>query len=767
MGYRNPRYYLLATPNWRDRVRIGRAYKTTVTEALSGGEQRAGLRSNPRRSVRWNVDAMSAKESSYLQRFFFKYQNELIGTPLWADCALLTSAAASGQKELAVNSTTYKEFEVGGEVVIFSDDDWDTYEVGIVVSLTATKVTLRANLTSTWPVNSEVYPLIRARLEQSLSGIMNTDRHLSALFEVTESLEGTTTTTTTVTGSTTYSSTTSSTSSTASTTSSTTSSTASTTSTVSTTSSTASSTSTASTTSSTSSTASTSSTSSTTSSTSSTASTTSSTSTTSTISTSTVSTTTYTEYPGTDYYETDFREYTLGVEPSDWTERFNTGDGTAQAQASADGYGLKDLNIVHTGAASTYGISWDDIGSPETVEIVARIRAKQKDILRHCGVFIRGSGAGGSENGYFVYIQPSAATHQVLLYKCVAGSWTLIGNSVLTYTPYYNWYWVRFMAIGDQIKVKAWTNHFAEPSPWNIEVTDSSVSSGGWVGVTSDSDSWECDYFGVMLDRSDMPLPQFSTTTTSTTTSTSSTASSTASSTTYTEYLGTDYYETDFREYTTGVQPADWTTRWDELSVVDFDVETTNGEFGGKALEAVNTSGRYPGISWDDIGMPATVELLCKIQIGSDTYSDPYIIVRGSGTEDPAIENGYGVRFNTYDDEINLVKFTNGALSQLSYAAAGYNMFANTYHWVRFRAIGNKLNVKVWERNAEEPASWTIDYIDTSSPILGGGWVGIHSDSEDWHCDYFGVMLDRSDMPLRVFTTTTTTTSSTTTTTTT
>lgn len=515
MGYRNPRYYLLATPNWRDIVSIGRAYKTAITESRNGNEQRSGLRSSPRRSVRWNTDAMSAKESSYLQRFFFKYQNELIGTPIWADGTYLTSEAASGQNELEVDLTSYKEYTVGEEVVIFSKSDWDTYEVGIVIAVTSTLITLRNNLSSTWSEGTEVYPIVRARLNQHLSGTMNTDEYLSAIFELTESLEGSTTTTTTVTGSTTHTTTCSSTSSTTSSTISTTSSTSSTASTTSSTSSTASTTSTFSTTSSTSSTASTSST---------VTSTTHSTTTSSTASSST----TYTEYPGTDSYTTDWREYTVNNFPSDWTGRwyYATGGDADVVAYLAGSTGGKVLEFDCTNESYMSAISWDDVGTPSSVEVLAKVMPRYEDPL-NCSIVLRGGGSiGVDDEGIELRIIPVFGTDKIqVVVRGVSGDDYDAGDDSGPFNFLGNWYWARFIAIGNDIKAKVWKYGTSEPSDWQIEITEPGAPHTGWVGLaTQDTNqNFRCDYFGVMLDRSDMPLPIYTTTTTTTTSTTTTT----------------------------------------------------------------------------------------------------------------------------------------------------------------------------------------------------------------------------------------------------
>lgn len=216
MGYKKPRFYFLARPNWNQEIEAGRKFVTTVTESLAGKEKRSGLADLPKRSLEFTVDPYDAKESAYMIKVMHRYQHELLGIPQWPEYAELASEAASGQNILACDSLSNKEFAAGDEVVI-TGSDWETYEIGTISSITGNNITLKANLISTWAAGSEVYPVLPMRVTASLTGQFQTDHHSGWRMSFNESLEvSTTTTSTTVTQSTTTSSTfsTSSTSST-------------------------------------------------------------------------------------------------------------------------------------------------------------------------------------------------------------------------------------------------------------------------------------------------------------------------------------------------------------------------------------------------------------------------------------------------------------------------------------------------------------------------------------------------------------------------
>lgn len=201
MGFRKPKFYFLARPNWDKDIEVGRRFVTTVTETQSGKELRSSLVDEPFRSIEFSVDPMSAEESSYMIRTMSKYQDDLLGVPNWPEGAFLNSAAASGQSELECDDLDNKEFEVNQEVII-TGSDWTSYEVGTIVEIDGNTIRLKENLSSTWPIYSEVYPIIPARTEQGLTGQFHTDYYSGWKMSFQESLEvsstsSTTTTTTT------------------------------------------------------------------------------------------------------------------------------------------------------------------------------------------------------------------------------------------------------------------------------------------------------------------------------------------------------------------------------------------------------------------------------------------------------------------------------------------------------------------------------------------------------------------------------------------
>lgn len=138
-------------------------WMTTMLISINGDEQRSAIFTWPRRSIEMNILPSNAGDLNYLKRILFKSLHLSWGFPFWQDRTTLTAQASSGQKNLAVVSTNYRNFEVGTLCLLFSSRS--SYEVGKIASFTPTGIVLVDNLSTTWPVGTEVYPLMKAKIQ--------------------------------------------------------------------------------------------------------------------------------------------------------------------------------------------------------------------------------------------------------------------------------------------------------------------------------------------------------------------------------------------------------------------------------------------------------------------------------------------------------------------------------------------------------------------------------------------------------------------------
>lgn len=160
--------YLLIPPNWNVSVKYRRRWQTTLLTSLKGNEQRSSLLTWPRRTLLYSLLTNNFYELAYIKRKLHKGLHKIWGVPFWQDRAILTSPANKGENLLNVNSTRYRNFEVGASCILIKMVDClPVCEMGIIGSLPGsyTQIVLTENLSLyDWAVGAEVYPLLKARL---------------------------------------------------------------------------------------------------------------------------------------------------------------------------------------------------------------------------------------------------------------------------------------------------------------------------------------------------------------------------------------------------------------------------------------------------------------------------------------------------------------------------------------------------------------------------------------------------------------------------
>lgn len=188
-------------------------------------------------------------------------------------------------------------------------------------------------------------------------------------------------------------------------------------------------------------------------------------------------------------YASDFSEYVTGNQPNDWTARWVVANVTYTVEAAAEACAMGKKLYIDNNAAARHLISCDDMDGAVDVDIIALV--KTSVLASGIRICARASGAAGSEYSYVVAITAT----DVNLFKYVNGVSTGIGTVNVTLSTS-GYYWIRFKLSGTSLKVKLWEYDQVEPYHWILDDTDSDISSGGWIGISSYaiSDSY-CYYF--------------------------------------------------------------------------------------------------------------------------------------------------------------------------------------------------------------------------------------------------------------------------------
>lgn len=109
-------------PDWSRGVRERIEYKTKILPARTGAEQRYRLRNRPRRSLEFQLLAISQGETQPLQSILWKSQGKPFAVPWWPDEVMYQGTLAAGSTTIAVD-TSGRLFDLATMVVVWTDPD--------------------------------------------------------------------------------------------------------------------------------------------------------------------------------------------------------------------------------------------------------------------------------------------------------------------------------------------------------------------------------------------------------------------------------------------------------------------------------------------------------------------------------------------------------------------------------------------------------------------------------------------------------------------
>lgn len=182
-------------------------------------------------------------------------------------------------------------------------------------------------------------------------------------------------------------------------------------------------------------------------------------------------------------------------------------------------------------------------------------------------------------------------------------------------------------------------------------------------------------------------------------------------------------FYTDFGEYTTGVQPADWSTRWLATNST-WQVVAKTPSTSGQVLQHTATVGARRALIWDDVGLPTDCDIKARLKTDTKATLQNGIGVRISGVAQFA-ESGYFIQLASraqvgYD--ILFGEYAAGAFTEHGNSGQTFNWSAAQYVFLRLQAIGTTIKGKYWFDGDAEPANFQFSVTDAS---LTSGGVGV------------------------------------------
>lgn len=205
-------------------------------------------------------------------------------------------------------------------------------------------------------------------------------------------------------------------------------------------------------------------------------------------------------------YSTDFSEYAhqTGV-PSGWTARWNTASITYNLTTSAT-FNNEDVLILNSTGDQRHLISKDGQDCADGEALILFTQENFTGWSNPLGpqvtsIVFRGSGAAAAETGYA--LGPRENGTGLILVKYTSGTYAQItGTTGLSLSASLR-YWLRVRWQGTSIKGKIWQEGTEEPATWDIDITDSSFSASGWVGLRTYEASADCYVYSLGMVTGD------------------------------------------------------------------------------------------------------------------------------------------------------------------------------------------------------------------------------------------------------------------------
>jgi hypothetical protein len=200
--------------------------------------------------------------------------------------------------------------------------------------------------------------------------------------------------------------------------------------------------------------------------------------------------------------------------PSGYTSRWSAADITwsVQAETAAGPPSDKEIKATIT-VQHPFIISMNSFaqlfGTAADVDVVGLVMAAAATGgNNHGGIGARILGASGSEEGYVVTLRSTADVGTGFrLIKYSAGAITTVNTYTYAWTAA-TWYFMRLRCTGTTIQGRIWTPGSAEPATWHINVTDSTVTAAGRVGLYAFSAAGSPS-FGYIAATPTGPAPLF------------------------------------------------------------------------------------------------------------------------------------------------------------------------------------------------------------------------------------------------------------------
>jgi hypothetical protein len=168
-------------PDWGDRLRMRREWRTSIADGVTGAEDRASFRHLPLRGIEYGVLPLNLQEERRLiDRLLVAKRSGLAAVPFWGRGIGLASVA-TGTTVILADEDAWEWSP--DDYVFFSDQDPDACEVGQVQAVSGATLTLKSALAGSY--RGFCWPLLFGHFRCEEIGIL-TSHHGSLRIAVIE-----------------------------------------------------------------------------------------------------------------------------------------------------------------------------------------------------------------------------------------------------------------------------------------------------------------------------------------------------------------------------------------------------------------------------------------------------------------------------------------------------------------------------------------------------------------------------------------------------
>ena len=401
-------------------------------------------------------------------------------------------------------------------------------------------------------------------------------------------------------------------------------------------------------------------------------------------------------FSGDTMFTTDFGEYATGAQPTGWTQRWDPTTYFAVADEPS-ATGGKVLQWSATGQSrNRWALAFDGFGDTQDQRVYTEFRVRSlgggTSTYDMGAAAVRVSGTASDERGYalFFVTVPGTGAEAVVLSTWSSGAYVQFG-SFTTDWELDTWYSVRLEAVGTTIRARVWPRGTAEPGTWTLSATDTRYASGRPGVSHHDNGTVQWDHWQVTTVPVPPPPPPTP--------------------------LQLGYH---FNAGAAWTLPAGW-TETSAPANSEWTVAADLAASDGRVMRNVNTATARHILRLD--AAPATEadqEVLVKLRMADADARGPGVALRH--TMNGSTETAYVAYFRPDVDQVEINRFLNGGYAFV--ASASFPNNPGAWYWMRFRAQGTTLSVRVWADGAAEPATWTRTATDAG---IGTGSAGLYT----------------------------------------